>query len=110
MAQSLNHWAAREVPGVQFKKEKVLLSYLRFHKKSKGGGERGGESHLVKLSYFLKILLGLNCQYLVRKKDIDVHVINTSSFRWRREKRERGGEDFAFGLLFCLLETMALRS
>ena len=73
-----------------------------------GKGEK--KSHLVKLSYFLKISLGLNCQYLVRNKDIDVHVINTSSFRWRREKRERGGEDFVSGLLFCLLETMALRS
>ena len=34
----------------------------------------GKKSHLVKLSYFLKILLGLNCQYFVRKKDVDVHV------------------------------------
>ena len=35
----------------------------------------GKKSHLVKLSYFLKILLGLNCQYFVRKKDVDVPII-----------------------------------
>ena len=43
-AQSLNHWAAREISGVQFKKERVLLPYVRFHEEEEEeveDGERG---------------------------------------------------------------------